>query len=1012
MVAAFRRGLVGLSLLALTTALAGPVQAAQASSAPATVSAVRTPKGPLKAALLELGRQTGVQIIFTSRAVEGRQAPALDGPFTVDEALSRLLAGSDLEAQRAGPTVLVIRPRAGLVPASAISQAAPDPMASPPTDPLQTAPPVQAVNDATMLSEVVVGSHIRGVKDSASPVVVLSREELDRAGNATIADALAALPQNFGGAASEDTLSTGADPLGTNAGAASGVNLRGLGADATLVLVNGRRLAGTGLKGDFADVSSIPMSAVDRVEVLLDGASALYGSDAVGGVVNIVLRTRFDGAETRVLTGGATQGGATQFQFGQTLGKTWDSGHVVLSFEHAVRDRLIGRDRVFAGDADLRSLGGTDHRWTYGSPGNVLVNGVPTYGVPPGQNGVGLTPASFLPGQINRENQQGTYDLLGRQRRDSLYVAFGQDVTSAIEVTGEARANQRRINSQGGPANAAIQVDTHNPYFASPTGQTSETLNYSFQRETGGTRDAGTADTLGFSLGALARLPAGWRLDAYGAYGVELLDLTTTNLLQSDHLDEATGFAPDNPATTFATARDGYFNPFIGQGSNPRPILDFLFDGFNHTKTRDETRSVNLKLDGTLWTLPAGPVGLAVGGQIRHETLKTSGAYFLFGDAPVQSTSRRSSRSVDAAFAEIRVPLFSAANARPGLERLELSAAVRHEDYGGRVQSTDPKFGLIWSPAAGATIKASYGTSFRAPALTELTDRQLIAPTILFNGTTQVISMLLYGGNADLKPETATSKAVTLELAPPAWPNFKASGTLFSTRFENRIGQPGRENLRTVLSAAEFAPFRTFISPATNPADLATIQALIDAPNSYARGVFPATSYGAIIDARWVNTGQVEVQGLDLSAQYAAHVGADPLVFSGALSWLMDYKRKITPQAEAVQLAGMASDPADLRLRATAAWTHGWATTALSVNRVGDLQIEGGGRIKAWTTADLNVRLTPTGSAWRGLTLALNVQNLLDRDPPFYDASLGLGYDPANADPLGRVVTLQLIKTW
>jgi iron complex outermembrane receptor protein len=1010
MAVSFRRSFAGLSVLAVSLALAGPIQAEAAASGfePTSVS---TPKGPLGAALLALGRQTGVQIIFTSRVVEGREAPALVGQFSVDEALRRLLAGSNLEAKRAGPAVLVIRERAGLLPTS--SAAPPrDLITALTTDAVAPATPIQAADDATMLSEVVVGSHIRGVKDGASPVVVLSRQELEQDGRATIAEALAALPQNFGGSASEDTVSTGSDPLGVNASQASGVNLRGLGADATLVLVNGRRLAGTGLKGDFADVSSIPMSAVDRVEVLLDGASALYGSDAVGGVVNIVLRTRFDGGETRVVTGGATQGGATQFQFGQTVGKIWDSGHVVLSYEHAVRDRLRARDRPFAGNADLRSLGGTDHRWVYGSPGNILADNVPAYGIPPGQNGVGLTAASFLPGQINRENQQGGYDLLARQRRDGLYVAFGQNVTSAIEISGEARANQRRFNSVGGPANAAIQVDTGNPYFAAPAGETSETINYSFQRETGGTRDAGTADTLGFSLGALARLPAGWRLDAYGAYGVELLDLTTTNLLHTDHLDEATGFVPDNRATTFSTARDGYFNPFIGQGSNPRPMLDFLFVGFNHTKTRSQTRSANLKLDGNLWTLPAGAVGVAIGGQVRDEVLTSSGAYFLFGDAPVQSTSRRSSRSVNAAFAEIRVPLFSAANARPGLERLELSAAVRHEDYGGEVHSTDPKLGLIWSPKTGATIKASYGTSFRAPALTELTDRQLIAPTILYNGATQVISMLLYGGNADLRPETATSKALTLELAPPAWPNFKASGTLFSTRFENRIGQPGRENLRTVLSAAEFAPFRTFIAPATNPADLATIQTLIDAPISFAKGLFPATAYGAIIDARWVNTGQVEVEGLDLSASYATKVGLDPLVFSGSLSWLMDYKRKITPQAQAVQLAGMAGNPADLRLRGTAAWTHDWATTALSINRVGDLQVEGGGRIKAWTTADLNVRLTPRGSAWKGLTLALNIQNLFDQDPPFYDSSLGIGYDAANADPLGRVATLQLTKTW
>jgi outer membrane receptor protein involved in Fe transport len=778
------------------------------------------------------------------------------------------------------------------------------------------------------------------------------------------------------------------------------------------VLVNGRRLAGTGLRGDFADVSSIPMSAVDRVEVLLDGASALYGSDAVGGVVNIVLKTRFDGAETRLLTGGATQGGATQFQFGQTIGKTWDSGHVVLSYEHALRDRLAGRDRDFAGDADLRSLGGTDHRRYYSSPGNLLRGGAPAYAIPAGQDGVGLTASSFLPGQVNLENQFGSYDLMSRQRRDGLYLAFGQDLTPAIELSGEARANRRQFNGRGAAPSASIVVTPANPYYASPTGAASETIAYSFQRELGGTRDVGTADTLGFSFGGVARLPHGWRLDAYGAYGVELLDLTTTGLLQSDNLNEAVGRTADNPATAFNVARDGYFNPFIGQGANPKPILDFVSDGWSRRKTRGETRSINFKLDGTLGSLPAGPIGVAICGQVRREGLRSGGETFVSGLTPTPNAYKDLTRTVKAVFAEVRAPLFGPGNHRAGFERLELSAAVRREDYGGSVHSTDPKIGVIWSPLTGATLKASYGTSFRAPALTELNDPQIFAPTILPNGSAQVISMLLYGGNRDLKPETATSKALTLELAPPAWPRFKASGTLFDTRFENRIGQPGRENLLTVLSAAEFAPFRTFVSPATNPADFTRLQALIDAPESFAKGVFPTASYGAIVDARWVNTGQLRVRGLDLSAQYAGNLGADPLALSASLSWLMDYRRKVTPQGAAVDLAGMAGSPADLRLRATAAWTHGPTTTALSVNQVGDLYDTAGRHIHAWTTADLNIAFTPRGPAWRGLSLGLNVQNLLDKDPPFYDSPLGIGYDPTNASPIGRFVSLQLTKTW
>ncbi|MCR4532822.1 TonB-dependent receptor plug domain-containing protein, partial [Acinetobacter venetianus] len=152
----------------------------------------------------------------------------------------------------------------------------------------------------SMLDEVVVtGTHIRGVAPGASPVVSVDRDAIDRRGFATVADTLAALPQNFAGLATPAATSTGVDTTSQNAGRATTINLRGLGPDATLVLVNGRRMAGAGGRGDLADVSSIPTAAVERIDVLLDGASALYGADAVAGVVNIILRNDFDGAETR-----------------------------------------------------------------------------------------------------------------------------------------------------------------------------------------------------------------------------------------------------------------------------------------------------------------------------------------------------------------------------------------------------------------------------------------------------------------------------------------------------------------------------------------------------------------------------------------------------------------------------------------------------------------------------------------------------------------------------------------
>lgn len=1018
----FSRDLVlSCSVVALATC---PAVAKAQASEPAV--AVSIAAGPLDKALMALAAQTQMRIFFTSDLVAGRRAAPLAGRLTASEALARLLAGSGLEARRTAPGVLVLR-RRPLADATTTSDqelsyitnaadvAGPG-VASRPAAETDTA---ASSEQATTVAEVVVGSHIRGVKDGASPVLVMDRAQLDRAGYGSVAEALSALPQAFGGLASEDASSTGVDQSGLNVSEAAGVNLRGLGADATLVLVNGRRLAGTGSKGDFADVSSIPLAAVERIEILLDGASALYGSDAVGGVVNVVLRTRFDGAETRAMYAGAA-GGYERQQFAQTFGKTWESGHALLAYEYQGQAALPGVKRRFAGDADLRSLGGSDWRQYYSRPGNILRlnaarNGYePTFAIPAGQDGTALTPGDFLPGVVNKENQRATYDLLPRQRRHSVYATIAQEIGERFEVSADARYSQRKFKSVGSAATATLSVDGDNPYFVSPTGKASELIAYSFASELGGSISRGEAESLAFSLGGSARLAADWQVEAYGAYAQERGETRLTNTLNDSYLEEALGAAPDNPATPFSTAVNGYFNPFIGQGANPAAILDFIGSGYEHRKNRSETMSLNIKADGPVIELPAGDLRLAVGGQLRRETLKTGGESFVTGDAPSAITQRDVSRDVASVFAEVNVPLFGSANARPGLQRLELSLAGRYESYQGVGSSADPKIGLIWSPLEDVTFKASYGTSFRAPSLPELNDPYRIAPSFLPADGGRILSLILIGGNPDLQPETATSWTTGLELTPSRFPGLRFNATLFETRFKDRIGQPALDSLITVLTDPELAPFRTFVSPATSASDHALVTALLADPGALAPDLFDPNAYGAIAEARYVNTGELRVRGVDVTVSYSGTVGDDSLDLQANLSWLMDYERKVTPLSQSVELAGIAGYPANLRARASATWTHGIVATTASLNHVGDSHDPAGARIDSWTTADLQVRLQPGAQTgpWRDLSLSLTVQNIFDSDPPFYDSPLAIGYDPANADPLGRLVSVQLTKVW
>ncbi len=976
------------------------------------VVTVALPAGPVQKSLVALATQADVKILFETELVAGLNAPALQGRFTAREAAERLVSGSRISVQQVRPGVLVLRPlRVGLGADDDGQEA--------------TAPSVSIADasksDATLVEEVVVGSHIRGVKDSASPVVLMSRDEIDRAGYASVADALTALPQAFGGAYSEDSSSTGADTIGANAGRGTGVNLRGLGANATLVLVDGRRMAGAGSRGDFADVSAIPMIALDRVEILLDGASALYGSDAVGGVVNVRLRKDLDGGEFRASGGVATQGGYSRYQFGQALGKRWSSGHVMAAYEYYHHSELAARDRAYVGYADLRPLGGTDRRRnTYSQPGNILrLNAagsyVPAYAIPAGQDGVGLKPGDFVAGAMNFENQRASFWVLPKQSRHSLIAAISQDVGDAVTLSADARVGRRDYTSVSSAALTNLTVTRANPYYVSPTGQASERIAYSFMNEAGGLVIDGHTESLAVSLGADVRLPAGWAGNVYGAYAQELSFAPQSNLLNTTFLNEAAGLAADSPLTGFSAARDGYFNPFRGAGSNPKAVLDFILSGRDVTKQRGETNSVNLALDGPLLDLPGGPLRLALGGQARREGLRTGGWTWTSGYAPTARAARIYHRTVTSAYAELNAPFVSAANARPGLRRLELSLAGRFEHYDDAGSTANPKVGVIWGPTKDLNVKLSWGTSFRGPSLPELAAPYNISPTLIpYNGGN--VPVLFYsGGNPDLKPETARSWAATLDFTPRQVPGLRLSGTLYETRFKNRIASPALDNIASALTSPELTPFVTFVNPAANAADLARVTALVNDPHGVQTTFYDISTYRAIIEARPVNTGSLMVRGLDLQGSYATTWLGDPLSFDGSLSWLMHYKRKVTPTSTVVELAGMAGYPADLRARASATWTHGALGVTAGLNYLGDTYaVETGRRIKPWTTTDLQLRWSPkTGVLGRaGINGSLSVQNVFDADPPFYDNPLAIGYDPTNADPIGPTVSLQLTKAW
>ncbi len=324
---------------------------------------------PMVEALNAFAQQTGLQLIFPAEEIAAKViAPQLAGEYTPQAALDRLLANSGLVYSYVNERTIAIRAskadapvktgnaaggavltrQAALHMARANTTAAAEVMAAAAED--DKRPANGDDKEKSRSSEMVVtGSHIRGVRNDTVPLVTFDREYIERSGFSNTIQLIQALPMHFKGGdagASEEGVFGGGGDQGRNLNRGTGLNLRGLGTVSTLTLINGRRVAPSA-DGQFVDVSTIPLSAIERIEILTDGASAVYGADAVAGVVNIILRDDFNGAQTSLRYGSTTTGGLDEQHISQTIGRNWGSGDGLLIAEYYKRDPLLTSDRDY-----------------------------------------------------------------------------------------------------------------------------------------------------------------------------------------------------------------------------------------------------------------------------------------------------------------------------------------------------------------------------------------------------------------------------------------------------------------------------------------------------------------------------------------------------------------------------------------------------------------------------------------------------------------------------------------
>jgi len=871
------------------------------------------PAEPLDKALRDFAIQAKCNISYQPSLVAGFQAPAIKGEFTPADALSMILSGTRLTAVNVDEnTIQVLESpaatsqnafaRKGYLPSGAgvVRVAYADLDVPAPLGVLSdsavkdSADPDENDRNSKELQEITVtGTHIRGTKDSASPLEVYTRADIDATGMVTVQQFLQTLPQNFNGGASENTISqvTGGGQT-NNAVNGSAPNLRGLGTDATLVLINGHRVAPGNSNGGFVDISMIPLTAVDRVEVVTDGASAVYGSDAVGGVVNFILRSKFDGAESRVQYGSVSTGSKHDTQVGQTVGNDWGSGSAVLSYQYFDQTPLSAASRDYLRDVPL------------------------------------------------------PFDLLPEQVQHAAFANIDQEITPGLDLHGD--------------------------------------LIYSH-------RSTDNAITIGNSTYGYATQVSPSRIDSYSASLGSTFKLTHQNELGVS----ATYSESDTLQQLFQT-------PSVS------PLQ-------NLEKTKSAIISVDANLDGVLVSIPAGSVRYAVGGQYRSESFGNT--YLL----PATDNTFYPSRRVGAGYVELRIPIVGQGGGGRSDSALELSLADRGEHYSDFGSTNNPQLGAIWHPLSSVAIRGTYGTSFKAPLLSELNpvpSEVVPIPGYLFNpapgGTPNTLTV--YGGNPDLKPERATTWTVGLDFKPLQLAGFTAKLTYYDIVFRNQIEVAGGSicGCNAFVDAATLGPAIVQRNP---PAAL--IQQLISEPtydNFY--NVDP-TTIGAIFDSRALNLSTVKTRGLDFRFAYKTTMLDTQYETGLDGTYIFSFDDQFTNSAPVTSFRNTVFNPTDLRLRGRAIMTRGPLSIGLYLNftnAYSNNHLTPEEHVSSWTTADAvaNYDLASGGGPLHGLAVTLSVINLTDRNPPYVANPNGfpINYDGANANALGRYISLRLQKRW
>lgn len=833
---------------------------------------------------------------------------------------------------------------------------------------------------------VITGTHLRGIAPVGTNVITMSRQDITATGATSANDILTKIP--------EVTSAFLENPMAPVGGLAIiRPNIRGLGAsgtNSTLVILDGHRVVGAGVVQTTPDPDVIPTGVLDRVDVVPDGGSAIYGSDAIGGVINYISRRRFDGFEIDARTGFAADYRTTDVNV--TGGTDWGSGSGYVSYAWAHNDAIFGKDRSYVRQVTPNT--------GYCGAGTVFANGT-TYAI------TGPNPSSYTPGTISGPcDVTDQFDLWPRITRQNVFAGFTQDLTSALtlDVRGYYADRQithyKGINPQDAPS--TVTITSANPFFQSIAGETSQVIHTNYL----GIYDNTYRNRLtsyGITPTLTADLGADWQLRTMFNYGHSR---TTTDETQVN--------------TTVAETTLNFYD----LASNTQ---DALAAASLHNFGISNQNLVNVRAiaDGPLFSLPGGDARLALGVEWYREKAAFQTAQPTAFGAENTVPVIRLSRDVKSAFGELALPVVGPANAIDGIHSLTLSASGRYDDYSDEGGTFNPKFGLTYEPVSWIKVRGNWGTSFNAASLVDKTGVTEVVPVpvpVVVGQISPGALILIGNRGSDVKPQTAHTWSAGVDIKPPVIPGLTLSATYWNVDMKKVISLAyGAPVTAPILASGVYQDPTSCVASVTKYASLPLLNTIALPPALICALVFNSANV-AVLDWRVQNLGEIKTDGIDFNATYDRPVSFGAIHAGLAGTYTLDRKQALVPGAPFVN-AFDNPGASRLSLIATLGAQVGRLTASASLNHLAGYSIfppipanplnpfpQEQDRISSFTTVDAFFEYNlPEGLLHNDAALTLNVTNVFDRSPPFYNGpSFGGTTGFTNGSTLGRLIQIGL----